>query len=41
MKTTEIRFRVSKEFKEKIEKEAKELNLSMSSYIRMKLSEKK
>lgn len=34
----EIRVRVSKEFKDKLEKEAKELNISLSSLVRMKLS---
>jgi predicted HicB family RNase H-like nuclease len=35
----ELRVRVSKELKEKIEQKAKELNISVSSYVRMKLSE--
>ena len=35
----ELRIRVSKELKEKIEKKAKELNISVSSFVRMKLSE--
>lgn len=34
----EIRIRVSKELKEKIEQSARELNLSLSAYVRMKLS---
>lgn len=34
----ELRIRVSKELKEKLEKEAKNLNISLSAYIRMKLS---
>ena len=35
----ELRIRVSKKFKEKIEQKAKELNISVSAYVRMKLSE--
>jgi predicted HicB family RNase H-like nuclease len=35
---TDLRIRVSKELKEKLEKKAKELNISLSAYIRMKLS---
>jgi hypothetical protein len=35
----ELRIRVSKELKEKIEQKAKDLNISVSSYVRMKLSE--
>ena len=35
----EIKFRLSTELKEKIEKEAKVLNLSVSSYIRYRLSQ--
>jgi len=35
---TEIRIRISKEQKEKLEQEAKKLNISLSAYIRMKLS---
>lgn len=34
----ELRIRVSKELKEKLEQEAKNLNISLSAYIRMKLS---
>ena len=34
----EIRIRVSKELKEKLEQKAKELNISLSAYVRMKLS---
>lgn len=34
----EIRIRVSKEFKETLEKEAKNLNITLSAYVRMKLS---
>ena len=35
----ELRTRVSKELKEKLEQKAKELNISLSAYVRMKLSE--
>ena len=35
----ELRIRVSKELKDKLEKQAKELNISVSAYVRMKLSE--
>lgn len=35
----EIRVRVSKEFKDKVEEKAKALNISLSAYVRMKLSE--
>lgn len=35
----EIRVRVSKEFKEEVEEKAKSLNISLSAYVRMKLSE--
>ena len=35
----ELRIRVSKELKKKIEQKAKELNISVSAYVRMKLSE--
>lgn len=35
----ELRIRVSKELKEKVEKKAKEMNIGLSSYVRMKLSE--
>ena len=35
----ELRIRVSKELKEKVEQKAKELNISTSAYVRMKLSE--
>jgi len=35
----ELRIRVSKELKEKLERKAKDLNISVSSYVRMKLSE--
>lgn len=35
---SEIRIRISKEQKEKLEQEAKKLNISLSAYIRMKLS---
>lgn len=34
----ELRVRVSREFKDKLEQEAKELNISLSALIRMKLS---
>lgn len=34
----ELRIRVSKELKEKIEKEAKKLNISTSAFVRMVLS---
>lgn len=34
----ELRIRVSKELKEKIEQKAKELNISVSAYVRMNLS---
>lgn len=36
----ELRVRVSEELKRELEKEAKELNLGLSSYVRMKLSTK-
>lgn len=35
----EIRIRVSKEFKELLEQKAKELNITLSAYVRMKLSQ--
>ena len=35
----ELRIRVSKKLKEKVEQKAKELNISVSAYVRMKLSE--
>lgn len=35
----ELRIRVSKELKEKLEQKAKELTISLSAYVRMKLSE--
>lgn len=35
----ELRIRVSKELKEKIEQKAKDLNISVSAFVRMKLSE--
>ena len=35
----ELRVRVSVELKQKIEQKAKELNISVSAYVRMKLSE--
>ena len=35
----ELRIRVSKEFKDRIEEKAKSLNISLSAYVRMKLSE--
>lgn len=35
---SELRIRVSKELKDNLEKEAKNLNITLSSYIRMKLS---
>ena len=35
----ELRIRVSKELKEKLEQRAKGLNISLSAYVRMKLSE--
>jgi len=35
----ELRIRVSKELKEQIEQKAKELNISVSAFVRMKLSE--
>ena len=34
----ELRIRVSKELKDKLEKQAKELNISVSAFVRMKLS---
>jgi antitoxin component of RelBE/YafQ-DinJ toxin-antitoxin module len=34
----ELRIRVSKELKDKLEKQAKDLNISVSSFVRMKLS---
>lgn len=38
MKTERLEIKISKEFKEKIKAEAKKLNISVSAYIRMKLS---
>ena len=38
MKTEELRIRVSKEFKQELKRQAKELNLGLSGYIRMILS---
>lgn len=38
MKTERLEIKVSKEQKTQIEKEAKKLNISVSAYIRMKLS---
>ena len=35
----ELRIRVSKKLKGKIEQKAQELNISVSAYVRMKLSE--
>ena len=35
----ELRIRVTKELKEKLEQKAKKLNISLSAYVRMKLSE--
>jgi predicted HicB family RNase H-like nuclease len=35
---TDLRIRVSKELKKELEKKAKELNISLSAYVRMKLS---
>lgn len=35
----ELRIRVSKELKDRIEEKAKSLNISLSAYVRMKLSE--
>jgi len=34
----EIRVRVSSEFKKELEEKAKQLNITLSAYIRMKLS---
>jgi len=39
MKTERIEIKVSKELKEKIESESKKLNISISAYIRMTLSQ--
>ena len=39
--TETIILKVSKEFKQELEKKAKEKNLKLSSYIRLVLSEKK
>lgn len=36
---TELRIRISKEQKLKLEKKARELNISLSAYVRMKLSD--
>jgi len=38
MNETLIQIKVTKEFKEKLLEEAKKLNISLSAYIRMKLS---
>lgn len=38
MKTERLEIKISKELKEKIKKEAEKLNISVSAYIRMKLS---
>lgn len=38
MKTERLEIKISKELKEKIKAEAKKLNISVSAYIRMKLS---
>lgn len=38
MKTERLEIKISKELKEKIRKEAEKLNISVSAYIRMKLS---
>lgn len=35
----EIRVRVSSEFKKELEEKAKQLNIALSAYIRMKLSQ--
>lgn len=35
----EIRVRVSSEFKKELEEKAKKLNITLSAYIRMKLSQ--
>ena len=35
---TELRIRISQVQKEKLEQKAKELNISLSAYVRMKLS---
>jgi hypothetical protein len=35
----ELRIRISKELKDKLEQKAKALNISVSAYVRMKLSE--
>lgn len=35
----EIRVRVSSEFKKELEEKAKQLNITLSAYIRMKLSQ--
>ena len=35
----ELRIRVSSKLKAELEKKAKELNISLSAYVRMKLSE--
>lgn len=38
MNTERLEIKISKELKEKIKKEAEKLNISVSAYIRMKLS---
>lgn len=38
MKEEVIRIRVTAEFKKEIEKEAEKLNISLSAYVRMKIS---
>lgn len=35
----EIRIRVTEEFKEKLHKKAKELNISLSAYVRLVLTQ--
>ena len=37
-KEERVIFKCSKDFKNKIEQKAKELNISLSAYVRMKLS---
>jgi len=38
MKKERLEIKISKELKDKIKKEAEDLNISLSAYIRMKLS---
>jgi len=38
MKTERLEIKISKELKERVKSEAEKLNISVSAYIRMKLS---